>query len=240
MSGPAGRFLAVVPARGGSKRIPRKNIRSFRGVPLLTRTIATMIRAGVFHSIVVSTDDEEIAHVALDVGAAVPFMRPAALSDDWTPTAPVIAHAIEAVEAELGTFDAICCVYPGAVLMTSNDYLDSSTLVDEAIRRMSVVAAVVRYSHPIERALRRGAGGLLEPGGGLEALTQRTQDLEPAWHDAGQFYWASPPRWRMSAPLLSSVVPYELPEWRVQDIDTEDDWIRAEMMAAVIESRSNT
>jgi CMP-N-acetylneuraminic acid synthetase len=198
-----------------------------------------MVRADVFDSIIVSTDDAEIADVALVAGASVPFMRPTELSDDWTPTAPVVAHAIGAAEAGLGSFDAVCCVYPGAVLMTPSDYSASSTLVEEANQRGSVVAAVVRYGHPIERALRRGAEGLLEPAGGLDALAQRTQDIEPAWHDAGQFYWASPRRWQTSTPLLSSVVPYELPEWRVQDIDTEDDWIRAEMMSALAESRSD-
>jgi pseudaminic acid cytidylyltransferase len=238
MSDARGRFLAVVPARGGSKRIPRKNIRPFRGVPLLTRTIATMIRADVFDSIIVSTDDAEIAQVALDAGASVPFMRPNELSDDWTPTAPVVAHAIGATEDDLGALDAVCCVYPGAVLMTASDYSASRKLVDEAIHCGSVVAAVVRYSHPIERALRRGAGGLLEPAGGLSALRQRTQDIEPAWHDAGQFYWASPSRWRTPAPLLSSVVPYELPEWRVRDIDTEDDWFHAEFLHLLINGQA--
>jgi N-acylneuraminate cytidylyltransferase len=229
----SGRFLAVVPARGGSKRIPRKNIRSFRGVPLLARTLEAVLQADVFHSVVVSTDDEEIASVALDAGAAVPFSRPAELSDDWTATAPVVAHAIDVLESDLGSFDAVCCVYPGAVLMAPSDYAASSTLVHEALRCESVVAAVVRYGHPIQRALRWGEGGVLEPVGGPDALIQRTQDLEPMWHDAGQFYWASPARWRTEGPLLSTVVPYELPEWRVQDIDTEDDWVRAEMISAL-------
>ena len=232
MSKGSGRFLAVVPARGGSKRIPRKNIRPFRGVPLLTRTLEAVLHSDVFDEVVVSTDDTEIAAVALDAGAEVPFSRPSELSDDWTATAPVVAHAIEAVEAELGQFDAVCCVYPGAVLM---DYAASSTLVDEALRRDSVVAAVVRYAHPIQRALSRGRDSLLEPLAGCDALMQRTQDLEPRWHDAGQFYWASPARWRMPDPLLSSVVPFELPQWRVQDIDTEDDWIRAELLHSLMD-----
>lgn len=231
------RMLAVVPARGGSKRIPRKNIRPFRGVPLLARTLEAVLRSDVFDAVIVSTDDAEIAAVALDAGAAVPFVRPSRLADDWTGTAPVIAHAIEAVETELGSFDAVCCVYPGAVLMASNDYSASSRLVDEALRSGAVIAAVVRYGHPIQRALTHGDGNVLKPLGGLDALTARTQDLEPTWHDAGQFYWASPARWQTQEPLLSTVIPYELPEWRVQDIDTEDDWIRAEMMSVLAESR---
>lgn len=240
MSEGSARFLAVVPARGGSKRIPRKNIRPFSGVPLLARTLDAVLRSDVFDEVVVTTDDSEIAAVALDAGAAVPFVRPPELSDDWTATAPVVAHAIEAVRAEVGSFDAVCCVYPGAVLMTSDDYSAASGLVDEALQYGAVVAAVVRFGHPIQRALRKGVGGLLEPLGGLDALTQRTQDLEPMWHDAGQFYWASPDRWGTEEPLLKTVVPYELPEWRVQDIDTEDDWVRAEIMSAVVESRSGS
>ena len=230
MSDAPGRFLAIVPARGGSKRIPHKNIRPFRGVPLLARTLETILHAEVFDSVIVSTDDAEIAAVALDAGATVPFVRPPELSDDWTATAPVVTHAIEVLEPEMGRFEAVCCVYPGAVLITEDDYAASSTLVDDALKCESVVATVVRYGHPIQRALRRGDGGLLEPVGGADALVRRTQDLEPTWHDAGQFYWASAARWRCPEPLLSSIIPYELPAWRTQDIDTEEDWIRAEIL----------
>jgi N-acylneuraminate cytidylyltransferase len=239
MSEGSGRFLAIVPARGGSKRIPRKNIRPFRGVPMLARTLEAVLRSDVFDEVIVSTDDTEIAAVALDAGASVPFIRPPELSDDWTATAPVIAHGIDAVEAELGSFDAVCCVYPGAVLMTSDDHSAASGLVDEALRCGAVIAAVVRYGHPIQRALTQGKGNLLEPLGGLDVLSVRTQDLEPMWHDAGQFYWASPARWKSPAPLLTSVIPYEIPMWRVQDIDTEDDWIRAEMIFSVAGLRSS-
>lgn len=235
MSDVSGRFVAIVPARGGSKRIPRKNIRPFRGVPLLARTLKSIRHSGVFASVIVSTDDPEIAAVALDAGVAVPFIRPPDLSDDVTATAPVVAHALGVLEDDLGPLDAVCCVYPGAVMMTADDYADSSALVDEALRRDSVVAAVVRYAHPIQRALSRGRDGLLEPLAGCDALMQRTQDLEPSWHDAGQFYWASPARWRMPDPLLSSVVPFELPQWRVQDIDTEEDWIRAELLHSLMD-----
>jgi pseudaminic acid cytidylyltransferase len=122
--------------------------------------------------------------------------------------------------------------------MTTSDYAASSNLVEEAVRYDAVVATVVRYGHPIQRALRSGASGLLEPREGQMALATRTQDLEPMWHDAGQFYWASPSRWSAPQPLLSTVVPFEVPEWRVQDIDTEEDWIRAEMIYSLAQSRS--
>lgn len=230
MSPQTGPFLAVVPARGGSKRIPRKNIRPFCGVPLLGRTLEVVVATGIFDAVVVSTDDLEIADVARAFGALVPFTRPAELSDDSTATRPVVEHAIDAVSAKLGEFASVCCIYPGAVLMTEADYSASSDLVELATGHSAVVAAVVRYGHPIQRALRRLSDGLLEPQSGQQILVQRTQDLEPTWHDAGQFYWATPDRWRRPDPLLSVVVPYEIPSWRAQDIDTEDDWVRAEMM----------
>ena len=230
MTNVEGRFLAVIPARGGSKRIPRKNIRDFHGLPLLGHTIGQVRQSGLFDEVVVSTDDAEIADVASRFGGLVPFMRPADLSDDWTPTAPVVSHAIQEMTSTWGVFDAVCCIYPGAVLMTADDYVASSALVDEALRREAVVAAVVKFGHPIQRALRLADEGLLVPEFATAALTERSQDLAPMWHDAGQFYWASPTRWDSSTPLLSAVVPYEVPSWRVQDIDNEDDWLRAEMI----------
>ncbi len=230
-SGPdAPRFLAVLPARGGSKRIPRKNIRMFHGKPLIARTIQTVLTSGVFQDVIVSTDDIEIADVARKHGASVPFMRPASLSDDHTPTAPVIRHAIDELATSHEPYDAICCVYPGAVLLTPSNFSASSLLVHQAIIHNAVVAAVVKYGHPIQRALRQQREGYLVPVD-QEAMLQRTQDLQQTWHDAGQFYWATPNRWRNPAPLLSQVIPYELPTWRAQDIDTEEDWTRAELIA---------
>lgn len=239
MSPQTGPLLAVVPARGGSKRIPRKNIRPFCGVPLLGRTLEVVVTAGVFDAVVVSTDDAEVADIAAACGALVPFKRPDQLSDDWTGTAPVVRHAIDEVATKLGEFASVCCIYPGAVMMTQADFEASSDLVEHATLDAAVVAAVVRYGHPIQRALRRRSDGLLEPQMGQEVLAERTQDLEPMWHDAGQFYWATPERWRRPEPLLSSVLPYEVPSWRVQDIDTEDDWVRAEMLFSAARSRSD-
>lgn len=224
------RFLAVIPARGGSKRITRKNIRKFRGVPILGRTLSTVIAASIFDKVIVSTDDPEIARIGCSFGALVPFTRPNHLSDDWTGTGAVVAHAIDEATAKFGEFSAVCCVYPGAVLMTERDFVASGELVNHALKLDAVVSAVVRFGHPIQRALKRGEFGELVPAGSREELVVRTQDCEPMWHDAGQFYWASPDRWRCTEPLLTRVVPYELPRWRVQDIDTEDDWMRTELL----------
>jgi pseudaminic acid cytidylyltransferase len=230
MSAHRRRVMAVVPARGGSKRIPRKNIRPFCGVPLIERTLEVVLSSGVFDAVVVSTDDHEIAELACALGAQVPFLRPDDLSDDRASTAPVVEHAIAEVSSDLGEFTAVCCVYPGAVLMTQEDFVASSDLADDAILENAVVAAVVRYGHPIHRALRRQVNGLMVPAFSVKSVAERTQDLEAMWHDAGQFYWASPARWQEKEPLLSLVVPYEVPAWRVQDIDSEEDWKRAEML----------
>jgi pseudaminic acid cytidylyltransferase len=226
-------FLAVIPARAGSKRIPRKNVRMFHGVPLIARTIQTVIASGVFEDVIVSTDDVEIAEVAQQYGASTPFTRPGSLADDYTPTGPVIVHALDEMLRLKKTFDSVCCVYPAAVLMTPADFRDSSLLAGEASGRDALVAAVVRYGHPIQRALKMSRDGSLSP---LDegAVLKRTQDLDPTWHDAGQFYWASPTRWRASVPLLKAVIPYEVPAWRVQDIDTEEDWLRAELAYSLL------
>lgn len=232
------RFLAVLPARGGSKRIPRKNVRLFRGLPLIARTIQTVLSSEIFQDVIVSTDDAEIAAIAREYGAAVPFARPKSLADDHTPTAPVINHAVDEMVRRTEPFDAICCVYPGAVLMAAADFRDSSLLVKEASARNAVIAAVVRYGHPIQRALKERADGSL---GFVDqnAILQRTQDLEPMWHDAGQFYWATPGRWKDPSPLLSQVIPYEMPSWRAQDIDTDDDWHRAELIFDALSAQAN-
>jgi len=201
----------------------------FHGLPLIARTIQTVLASGVFEDVIVSTDDAQIADVARSYRASIPFMRPASLSDDSTPTAPVIRHALDEMDQSENPYDAVCCVYPGAVLMRESDFRDSSLLTSLASTRAAVVAAVVRYGHPIQRALKSRTDGSLIPVD-QTALLERTQDLEPTWHDAGQFYWATPSRWRDPTPLLARVIPYELSSWRAQDIDTEDDWHRAELI----------
>lgn len=220
--------VAVIPARGGSKRIPRKNVRAFAGRPLISWTIDTCLASGLFADVIVTTDDDEIAAVARAGGASVPFTRPASLADDHATTAAVMAHAVASLAPPLSDADLVCCVYPAAVLVSANDLaLGRQQLLDapEAL----YAGAVVRYSHPIQRALERGADGritLLQP----ELASTRTQDLPTRWHDAGQFYWGRATAWREQAPYFSSALGVELPSWRAQDIDDEDDWIRAEAM----------
>lgn len=226
-------FLAVIPARGGSRRIPRKNVREFLGIPLVGRIIRTAQASGIFESIVVSTDDLHIANVCEDFGAEIPFIRRADLSDDHTATASVVRDAITRLEEQGRTYKAVCCIYPTAILITADDLRKSLSLFLDMETPGPVVACVVSYSHPIQRALTKNSRGLLQPRE-PESITKRSQDLAVNWHDAGQFYWALPDRWKSTQPILNQVAAFEVPSWRVQDLDTEADWQRAEIAYEVI------
>jgi len=216
--------LCVIPARGGSKRIPRKNIRPFCGKPMIQWSIEAAKASGVFDRIIVSTDDDEIADAAASMGAEVPFRRPAELSDDHATTIAVIAHAVDWMKENGATPDAVCCLYATAPFVRGQDLAAGL----DALAGVDWVVPVTTFASPIQRALRQDAAG------GLTMFDQgmyqtRSQDLEEAWHDVGQFYWATPDAWR------SDTKPYEaptralvLPRHRVQDIDTPEDWARAE------------
>ena len=217
--------LAVIPARGGSKRIPGKNVRPFCGRPIIAYSIQAALESGAFERVVVSTDDEEIARVAREHGAEVPFVRPAELSDDHTGTGPVVAHAAEA----LGVLDEglVCCIYATAPFVTAADLLRGREVLEG--EGADFAFSVTSYAFPIQRALRVNGARvqMFDPG----AFATRSQDLEEAWHDAGQFYWGTAAAWRSGKPLFTpdaAAVP--LPRHRVQDIDTEEDWARAELM----------
>lgn len=216
----------MVPARGGSKRILRKNLRHFAGRPLISWTIDMCQASGLFADVIVSTDDDEIAAFASSSGASVPFIRPASLADDQATTADAMAHAVQMLDPPLDDADLVCCVYPAAVLVTGQDLARGRALLLNAPDAM-YAGAIVRYSHPIQRALEKSPGGrisLLEP----DLASTRTQDLSTRWHDAGQFYWGRASAWSNRVPYFSSALGVELPSWRAQDIDDEDDWIRAE------------
>ena len=234
MPEPAGPSVAIIPARGGSKRIPRKNIKPFLGVPLIVRTLLLLQDARVVDRVVVSTDDEEVAALARDAGAEVPFLRPPELSDDHTGTRPVIQHAIRRLEAEAGTtLGPVCSVYATAVFVTADDLAAARRLLLESPAAFVFTAAT--YPAPIQRALRRRPDGsceMVQP----EHRHTRTQDLEEAYHDAGQFYWGTRDAWLSDTPTFGSRSRmFLLPRWRVQDIDTPDDWQRAELMVRVAE-----
>lgn len=220
--------LAVIPARGGSKRIPRKNIRPFGGKPMIAWSIEAALQSGCFDQVVVSTDDAEIADVARAHGAAVPFMRPAELSDDHTGTIPVIRHAIEWFQRQGTAPEKVCCIYATAPFVLAEDIRKGLEILDTA--DCEYAFSVTSYAFPIQRAIRLTAAGRVEmfhP----EHFNTRSQDLEEAYHDAGQFYWGQCSAWLAGKPIFSpSSAPIILPRHRVQDIDTPEDWERAEWM----------
>lgn len=220
--------VAVIPARGGSKRIPRKNIREFGGKPMIAYSIDCALRSGLFDRTIVSTDDEEISRIASYLGAEVPFLRPKNLSDDFTGTTEVIAHATEFLRREGCLLSAVCCIYATAPFIRAED-IESALRIYETGRWHYVFSATT-FAFPISRSFRANAAGGLEmyfP----EYFKSRSQDLPEALHDAGQFYLGQPDAWLSHQKIFekgSTVV--KIPRWRVQDIDTEEDWCRAEFM----------
>lgn len=220
--------LAIIPARGGSKRIPRKNIKPFCGKPMIAWSIGTALASGCFDRIIVSTDDPEIADIARGYGATTPFMRPAELSDDRTGTTAVIQHAIQWHQQEGMFFDSVCCLYATAPFVREEDLLEGLRCLE--LTDAQYAFSVTNYAFPIQRALRmtnQGRMEMLHP----EHFQSRSQDLEPAWHDAGQFYWGRSAAWLEGKSVFSEIAaPVILPRHLVQDIDTPEDWLRAELM----------
>ena len=220
--------IALIPARGGSKRIPRKNIRPFAGKPMIAYAIDAAHKSGAFDHIIVSTDDDEIAAIAKDHGAELPFRRPPELADDMTPTDPVIQHAIVACARAGIIATHVCCIYPGVPMIDPDDLLKARDLL-MAAGGEGYAFPVARYPSPIQRALRRDENSRVNPFDASHAAT-RTQDLEPAYFDAGQFYWGSVAAWNAEGSAHRGGYTLTLPEWRVVDIDTLDDWERAERL----------
>ena len=219
--------IAIIPARGGSKRIPRKNIRNFAGRPMIAWAIEAARTSNLFTHIIVSTEDEEIAEISRSNGAETPFMRPQRLADDHTATVPVIAHAVDFCTNLGWEFDYACCIYPGSPLMQASDLAAALQLARD--RQAHFVYPVAEYAHPVQRAMRQlpnGSMQFLQP----EFELVRTQDLEKTYHDAGQFYWGQSSAWVAGRKMHTEGLGMPIPNWRVIDIDSEDDWLRAEMM----------
>lgn len=229
--------MAVIPARGGSKRIPRKNIKLFCGKPIIAWSIEAARQSGCFDEVIVSTDDFEIADVARRWGAGVPFMRPATLADDHTGTIPVVRHAIEWFQQVGRQPSQVCCIYATAPFVRVDDLRRGLDLLLANV--CSYAFSVTSYPFPIQRAIRITEQGRVEMFY-HEHFNSRSQDLEAAWHDAGQFYWGESKAW-LDDPVFftSSSVPVPLPRHLVQDIDTPEDWLRAEWLfkAMQIEAR---
>lgn len=226
MTGGSALTCAIIPARGGSKRIPRKNVRPFAGIPLLARTIATLVGSQLFDRVVVSTDDQEVANVAMGAGAEAPFVRPDDLADDFTGVRAVIRHAIHELEGDPDSkCGLVCMVYPAAVFVRPQDLRGARVqLVDSGA---DAVISATKFAHPIQRALKIRGDGFAEMTHPENQMV-RTQDLEELFHDAGQFTWGTRRYWLTEGEGNSQL--YVLPRWRVHDIDTEEDWERAELM----------
>lgn len=219
--------IAIIPARGGSKRIPRKNVKPFCGLPMLAWSIGAARRSGLFEHVVVSTDDEEIARVAREHGAETPFVRPPSLADDITPTVPVVAHAVQAC-MDLGwPVEFACCIYPCAPFVMVQDMVDALGLARE--KDADFVYPVTEFAHPIQRAMRRLPSGQMQFMHPEHELT-RTQDLEKTYHDTGQFYMGRAEAWLAHRKMHTGGLGMPIPGWRVVDIDNEDDWRRAELL----------
>lgn len=218
--------VAIITARGGSKRIPRKNIKEFLGKPIIAYSIVAALEAGCFDEVMVSTDDEEIAAVARHYGAEIPFFRSGATSNDFATTADVLVEVLSEYTQRGKNFSSACCLYPTAPFVTAEKLKRGHDLLLET--GADSVLPVVRFGYPVQRALKieENLLSMIWP----EHLNSRSQDLMPAYHDCGQFYWFNVARFLETRKIFTAhTVPIEMPESEVQDIDNEEDWKLAEM-----------
>lgn len=220
--------LAIITARGGSKRIPRKNIKEFMGKPMLAYAIQAALESGLFEEVMVSTDDKQITSIAEQYGAKVPFMRSAETANDFATTADVLDEVVNEYKKRGTIYDNICCIYPCVPFLTGNILKNAyEKFVSSGMDRLT---PVVKFSYPIQRALRVNKQGLAEFREPENAKT-RSQDLEPMFHDAGMFYF-----YKKNRLDSAQIVPYELDEAVVQDIDNESDWKMAEMKYRIMKN----
>ena len=224
--------LAVIPARGGSKRIPRKNIRLFAGIPVMSYSIKAALESGCFDEVIVSTDDEGIAAIARENGATTPFMRPVALADDHTVLADVITHAINWYQRQGQEVSQVCCIFATAPFISSADLKAGQGAL--TAKGMHFALSVTSFAFAVQRALRLGRDGTVDAMYPQYRLT-RSQDLDEGWHDAGQFCWGTAEAFIQKLPVFAPhTVAVKLPRHRVQDLDTLEDWHRAELMYEVL------
>ena len=224
--------ICIIPARGGSKRIPKKNIKFFRGAPMIEWSINAAIKSKCFDRIIVSTDDDEIAKISIKAGADVPFMRPHELSNDFASTREVIEHAIRWLSQESIKIKFVCCLYATAPFVLYEDIIKGFQKIRN-IKDNNFLFTCTSFEYPIQRALKISKNGfskMILP----QNYPKRSQDLEETYHDAGQFYIGSKNAWLYNDNLFENGSPLLLPRWRVQDIDTVEDWIRAENMHKLI------
>ena len=229
--------VAVIIARGGSKRILRKNIKLFCGKPIIAWPIEVAKQSGIFEHIIVSTDDKEIAEVSKSYGAEVPFIRPAELADDYSGTIEVISHSVSWMFKQEWELEAVCCIYATSVFLTVEDIKKGFHALTTG--DWSYTFSVTDFECSIFRSFKEN------PNGGIEMFfpenfEKRSQDLPVAFHDAAQFYWGKPDAWSSNLKLFERhSYPIKIPRWRVQDIDTFDDWKRAELLFNTINQQAN-
>jgi len=224
--------IAIITARGGSRRIPKKNIRSFCGKPILAYSIEAALVSGLFQEVMVSTDSDEIAALARGAGARVPFMRSQATSGDFATTADVLLEVLTAYREQGKEFDTVCCIYPTAPFVTAEKLKQAITMLEE--QGVDSVVPVVRYSFPPQRAfvIRDGLTVMKYP----EHATSRSQDLEPWYHDCGQFYCLRTEAFLQKRQIFTdNTMSIEMSEMQVQDIDCETDWELAEQKYRMME-----
>lgn len=226
--------IAVIPARGGSKRIPRKNVRQFAGLPMIAHSLRAAQESGLFDHILVSSEDEEILAVGRTHGGEA-LRRPPELADDHTATIPVIRHAVGWAEDQGWSLEAVCCIYATAPFVRADDLRDGWRLLQQP--SMDFAFAATTFPYPVFRGLLREGPGvrMIFP----EHFPTRSQDLPEALHDAGQFYWGTARAWKEEEWLFSErAAPVMLPRHRVQDIDTDEDWQRAELLWRLLAQES--
>ena len=226
--------IAVITARGGSKRIPRKNIKEFCGKPIITYSIEAALSAGIFDEVMVSTDDAEIAEIAKEAGAEVPFFRSAETAGDYANTTDVMLEVLQAYRAQGREFDIACCIYPTAPFVTAQKLKTAYETMQE--KQAQALLPVVKFSFPPQRSVVQNGDFLSFKW--PEHMFTRSQDLEPFYHDAGQFYFIRVADfYEQKKLIMDKTVPFLLPELEVQDIDTMDDWEIAEVKYRVMEKR---
>lgn len=222
--------FAIIPARGGSQRIKKKNIKKFYSKPILYWTIKALKRSKLFSKIVLTTDDTKIAKIASQLGVDHIISRPSNLADNYTPTKPVIEHAIRALKKKFKIKYA-CCVYPCNPFLNSLDLKKSFKILKK--NKKNFVFPITEYTHPIQRAFKLAKKNKLIFFTKKHELT-RTQDLVKSYHDVGQFYWGSVSNWLSKKKMHSNGIGLPIPKWRVVDIDNLQDWKRAELLFKVL------
>lgn len=224
--------IAIIPARGGSKRIPRKNIKDFLGKPIIAYSIEAALQSGIFDEVMVSTDDEEIAEISRQYGASVPFLRSAETSNDYATTADVISEVIDWYDKNGRNFDVVCCLYATAPFVTSQKLCQAAKLIERG--DWDSAFPCVEFSYPVLRSL------IINPDGRIEMKwpeykNSRSQDLQKFYHDAGQFYFATIEAFRKAKGLWGkNTAPIVVSELEVQDLDTVTDWAIAEMKYSLL------